>query len=152
MKFDFSHIQNSLHSIEHMNAVYAQFSEISESIYVVKNDTEKQMKNLLSEALYQAITDDMKKNNINSDNKKQFQEFIVAAMHSLKNLPKITLYLGFEPKTSQMERIASWFSVNITPPPLIEVIYNPLVMAGSVIEYKGRHADYSLGRAETRKK
>jgi F0F1-type ATP synthase delta subunit len=65
--------------------------------------------------------------------------------NSIKKMPVATIELAFQPSADFTEEIADSINTITKTPCIIEIKHNPTIGGGVVIEFQGRHYDYSLG-------
>lgn len=56
----------------------------------------------------------------------------------------LILYLAFEPDEKQIKELGIWTRQNINPAIILDIKYNPELIAGAAIVWKGNFRDYSL--------
>lgn len=61
-----------------------------------------------------------------------------------QELPTITLFLAFEPSENTLDHFYSFISSACRQPVLLEVNYDPTIIGGVVIIYKGEYRDFSF--------
>lgn len=63
---------------------------------------------------------------------------------TLPQIPLVTLYLAFEPGETEIAQIGTYLRANFKNIQLFEIKYNPDLIGGAALSYKGTYRDYSL--------
>lgn len=95
---------------------------------------------------FQKIIAGLETNNILPSKNQEQEAFFLALRKYLKQIPIITLNLAFEPKREFIERLASWFSTNLSRKIVLNIEVRREIIAGVIIEYNGKYGDYSKSR------
>lgn len=144
MDYNFSDFLNKFTTTDEVRRALAQIDHINESLYVIDKDTDILMKNFFSGPLYQSIISSLTINKIDTKDKKKMNTFFIALSDFLKKIPKITVYVAFEPHVNQIERILSWLELNVKPRPVCEFVTKPDLAAGVLLEHNGKYGNFSL--------
>lgn len=71
------------------------------------------------------------------------KQFLNDLRTTIQNLPVIKLTLAYQPTRAQTGQIVSWLRQHYAPNLLVEVSYEPDIIAGAIIEYNGKYVDMS---------
>lgn len=78
------------------------------------------------------------------------ESYLKGLKKELEELEVVKLTLGFEPSIEVIENIHSWVWKNAGKTVVLDLSYNPAILGGAIIAYKGKYEDYSL-RSKLRK-
>jgi hypothetical protein len=77
---------------------------------------------------------------------KQIHSFITRVEDTVSHWPVIGLTLAIRPTERLITRLHDWFVHHLGQTVVIDVAYEPSLLAGAVIEWEGQYRDYSLSR------
>lgn len=77
-------------------------------------------------------------------NKENLSQNFSKLEEEVKKLETITIYLSFEPTQTSIEEIHFWMMKNLTSKLLVDIKFDPTLLAGAAFVYKGVYKDYSL--------
>ena len=66
-------------------------------------------------------------------------------LNDLDNLPVVNLQLAFVPTHEQLMQLHDWFITSLQLPVLLSLEYQPELLTGLKIDWKGHYLDLSLG-------
>ncbi len=84
--------------------------------------------------------------------KKEFQKakqqifFLEMLKEHLFSLPKVKMQLAFSPDADSLARISQWLEKEFKYRVILDITVNPGLMAGAIIEYQGKRANFSLSK------
>jgi len=64
----------------------------------------------------------------------------------LQNLPQIKIKIAFHAKKKFVNKISFWLKKEIKQKVILDLIFNPKIVGGAIIEYKGRQINLSLDK------
>jgi len=64
----------------------------------------------------------------------------------LRSLPEIKLEIAFSPDDNFINKISWWLEKALGQKIILDIIVNPKVVAGAIIEYQGNWRDFSLAK------
>lgn len=64
----------------------------------------------------------------------------------LKNLDEIRLEIAFQPTDSFVENLSEWLKKELGRKIILDIKYNPKIVAGAIVEFKGKWADFSIAK------
>ncbi|MBI4039191.1 hypothetical protein HY384_04535 [Candidatus Daviesbacteria bacterium] len=70
----------------------------------------------------------------------------------VKKLTILTMYLTFEPDTTTISQIGTFARKNFGPSLLLDIKFDPNLIAGTALVWKGNYQDYSLRSKMAQKK
>ena len=113
----------------------------------------KDLNSLLSEKAKEKISQDFKKKleklekeNIISKNPEKNQIFFENFKKYLENIPQVKITTSFQPQKESINKISSWLKKEIKENVILDLIFNPEITGGIIIEYQGRQIDLSLAK------
>jgi hypothetical protein len=77
-------------------------------------------------------------------NKKNVIKIFEDLDQEIKKISPLIIYLSIESNYELVEQISSWLRKNLTTKTIIEIKYDPLIIGGCALVYKGIYKDYSL--------
>jgi F0F1-type ATP synthase delta subunit len=80
------------------------------------------------------ITRDVEKNRIFFENLKNY----------LLKIPQIKIEIAFKPSRIFVEKISLWLEKNFGEKIIVDLYFNPEIVGGAIVEYKGKYLNYSL--------
>ena len=113
----------------------------------------KNLNSPLSEKAKTKISQDFKKKleklekeNIISKNPEKNQIFFENFKKYLENIPQVKITTSFQPQKESINKISSWLKKEIKENVILDLIFNPEITGGIIIEYQGRQIDLSLAK------
>jgi len=122
----------------------SRLSAISEKIYHTKFDLEKTLTEELGMQKKEKFLSLLKENNIPTGSPSLLKDFIAKIIDSTSKLPILTLTIPFEPKETTLQTLSQWFLLNLKKQVLFVINIDPSLIAGTVINYKGKFIDLSI--------
>jgi hypothetical protein len=80
-----------------------------------------------------------------SSSNQQFS-FFEELKENLKNIPQVRLEIAFQPSKEFLLKMREYLKELTGQDLVLDIILNPEVMAGAIIEYQGRCFDFSLAK------
>lgn len=71
-------------------------------------------------------------------------QFFASLVGSLRQLPLVTLRLAYLPTRKQLQDFSRWFVENTGEHVIFDIVPDPKLIGGAIIEYSGRIGNYSL--------
>lgn len=84
---------------------------------------------------------------LNLTDLKQMQDFFGSLKDVLSKMPVVDLEFAFEPGEKFIQNLSGWFNLRCKTPAIMNIKYNPKLIAGMVIGFKGNFKDYSVLKA-----
>ncbi len=82
-------------------------------------------------------------NQINK-NKVDKEKFLKGLGKKLDEMRRVKLTIAYEPTQNMVDGISDWIKERVGEDVVVEFSYNPGVLAGAVVVYKGEYRDFSL--------
>ena len=120
-----------------------RISALSERVYQVKFDMERDLTDSIGMQKKDAFLLLLHHNNINTSSPTALKEFLKKIIEEIYDLPILTLSLAFEPNAKTLLALSEWCIVNLKKQLLFEITVDPSIVAGSILSFKGKYADYS---------
>ena len=79
-----------------------------------------------------------------SENPEQQSAFLEKLERHLLSLPKIKLEIAFYPEDNFLTKIDQWLKKILGQKTILDIITNPKIVGGAIIEYRGNWRDFSL--------
>lgn len=112
---------------------------ISKSLYKAGGEAvESVLKNEVRVATAEAIRESFTQKDLN---KKNYLDQIIKL---IQKMPNVSLILAFEPSEGAIERFYSKISESVGQQVLLDIVYEPQIIGGAVIIYKGKYRDFSF--------
>jgi F0F1-type ATP synthase delta subunit len=88
----------------------------------------------------------LEKEEVISKNPGQQFSFFQELEKYLQSLPEIKLEIAFSPDDNSLDRISQWLEKELGQKIILDLIINPRVVGGAIIEYRGNWHDFSLAK------
>jgi len=88
----------------------------------------------------------LEKEEVISKNPEQQSSFFQELEKYLQSLPEIKLEIAFSPDDNSLNRISQWFEKELGQKIILDLIINPRVVGGAIIDYRGNWRDFSLAK------
>jgi F0F1-type ATP synthase delta subunit len=103
----------------------------------LKGKVDEDFKNLIEKLENEnVITKDAEKNRIFFENLKNY----------LLKITQIKIEIAFKPSRKFIEKISLWLEKNFGEKIIVDLYFNPEIVGGAIIEYKGKYLNYSLAK------
>ena len=122
----------------------SSLNKLAFSLYETRESINQKISRFLSNEQKDKIILYCKEHGINIDDLISFQKFISELDAAVKNLPKITLFLAYDPRDESVSIISDWFILNLKQKILLNIEVDKKIIGGAVIVYKGIYKNYSL--------
>lgn len=121
-----------------------QVTELGRDLYTVSTSFETRVHDLFSFELAEKLLAEAKEQGVSFSDPQNTQHFLEEVERELQALPMVTLRLAFEPQYDLVKNISSWFDTELQRHVLIDIVIDPAVIGGLVLEWNGIHRDYTL--------
>jgi F0F1-type ATP synthase delta subunit len=128
-------------------------SFLIEEINLAKSFSFKDSGLSLSEKLKERVSENfrvfvwsLEKEKLLPETPKERFSFFDEIEEELRNLPKVKIEISFEPSRNFLLQVKNWFRENLKKEVILEVIKNPKVVGGAIVEYQGKYLDFSLAK------
>ena len=119
-------------------------ANFSEEIYRSEFNAEKSLAKIFGVEKRDKFIRFLKINNINLEDKYNLKEFVDKIQKKISELPIVHLKIAFEPKESTLKQVSEWFLINLQKQIIIDVLIDKNILAGTIINYDGKHFDLSV--------
>lgn len=79
-----------------------------------------------------------------SENKIEPKKYLEGLQEFLKNVEEIKIQVAYEPTARGLSAIREWISANIQEFVVLDLYYNPSVIGGAAISFKGKYHDGTI--------
>lgn len=114
-----------------------------EEISVAQKEIFKKEEGFLSKKVEGRISEDLKKY---SKNPEQQFYFLEQLKKYLLNIPQVKLEIVFSPSANFLNKISSWLKKEIGKKIFLDLVLNPEIVGGVIIEYQGKYRNFSLAK------
>jgi hypothetical protein len=90
--------------------------------------------------------EELEKKKIISKNPEENRIFFENFKKYLQNLPQVKIEMAFQPKKEFVNKIFLWLEKEINQKVVLDLIFNPEIIGGAIIEYQGRQINFSLAK------
>ncbi len=90
--------------------------------------------------------EELEKKKIISKNPEENRIFFENFEKYLQDLPQIKIEMAFRPKKEFVNKISLWLEKEINQKVVLDLIFNPEIVGGAIIEYQGRQINFSLAK------
>jgi F0F1-type ATP synthase delta subunit len=73
-------------------------------------------------------------------------KYLSGLLDELKKNASIQMNIAFEPTRQNIEKIHDWLFRQLGIPVVLDLVYDPQVIAGAKLAYNGKYYDFSLGK------
>lgn len=116
-----------------------EIAKLIESLYKTRDGTYEEVLGASVRAwVSEALTTLLAKEGVNKE------ETLRDLKDKLEKVKVLKLELAFEPTEAAISKIHEWAKANAGENILLDLGYNPAILAGAIITYKGKYGDYSL--------
>jgi len=109
-----------------------------------KEDEEKKVPSF--NFAFAQLIEELEKKKIISKNPEENRIFFENFKKYLQNLPQIKIEMAFRPKKEFVNKISLWLEKEIKQRAVLDLIFNPEIVGGAIIEYQGRQINFSLAK------
>ena len=86
----------------------------------------------------------IEKENSHFLNPNQQLSFFQNLKKNLKNIPQLKLELAFQPSAEFLLKIKQWFKEKNRQEVILDLLINPEIVGGAIIEYRGKYKNLSV--------
>lgn len=128
---------------EHLTSLTDEINNLSKLLYVDDKLTFLQkIAKRTSKELYSAFCE-ADRNKILPQTPAEIGNFLQSLIAYLKSIPRVNLFLPFDPSDDFIGDLAVWFERNIGQKVILNIRVQEEIIAGAIIEYNGKYKDYS---------
>lgn len=81
---------------------------------------------------------------VNTASGTELKNFLSKMQEHVSLLPVLSMIIAIEPKEKTLDMLSEWFLLNKQKQVLFDLIYEPGLIGGAAIAYKGKYLDYSI--------
>ena len=81
---------------------------------------------------------------VNTASGTELKNFLSKMQEHVSLLPVLSMVIAIEPKEKTLDMLSEWFLLNKQKQVLFDLIYEPGLIGGAAIAYKGKYLDYSI--------
>ena len=105
----------------------------------------KRVKENISEDFRKEL-EELEKKKIISKNPEENRIFFENFRKYLQNLPEVKIEMAFQPKKKFVNKIFLWLEKETNQKVILDLIFNPEIVGGAIIEYQGKQINFSLAK------
>ena len=90
--------------------------------------------------------EELEKKKIISKNPEENRIFFENFKKYLQNLPQVKIEMAFQPKKKFVNKIFLWLEKEINQKVVLDLIFNPEIVGGAIIEYQGKQINFTLAK------
>lgn len=131
-----------VYSREDVDELISQISAAKQLLYSTRPLIEQVKKKIspMYRDKFLALFDDANK----KVDPRQLSKTLIEIEQTIKNLPQLRLKIVFACDFLFLEKLSAWFEENFDQKVIFEIIIDPSLIAGCIIEYQGKYKDYSI--------
>lgn len=95
---------------------------------------------------FENFVKNLEKERIISENLKENGIFFERLKNFLLKIPQIKIEIAFEPSREFIEKLSSFLEENAKEKIILDLVFNPAIVGGVIVEYKGKYFDFSLAK------
>lgn len=122
----------------------ARLASLASSLYELDKDLGKSLQEQLGYQKKEKFLNLLRDNNIPLDSNQKITKFLERITKEISSMPEITITIAIEPNEEILKTIADWFLLNLEKQVLINISYNPKLIAGAEIDFLGTHVEFTV--------
>lgn len=142
----YSDILILINAVEDATGFIEGLQRLSNILFSTQKVNDQAIKEFLGEERAIAVLGYCKNNEISIENTLSFQSFIEKLISEIEQLPKVRLYLAFEPTQDSLKQFSDWFLKEYKVKFLFHIQVEKDIVGGAVMVFNGVYKDYSLKR------
>lgn len=142
---EFSALISNFPTKKDVNLTMSQLEKCEHGLFRSQGDIDKFVSEQFPERVASAIEEYARVKGANLSDPVSATDFFKELRKSLSNLSVVVLRIAFEPTKAQIARLSELL-VDDGQSVIFELKYDPDVIGGAVVEYKGKIGDYSLSK------
>lgn len=133
-----------LHTKAETDHFIQQIDSLSESLFSKKTDVKGKMNELFSSEMVVTIEHTCRTIGLDITNIIALQHFLSQLKDVIKKTPNVCVTLAFKPNQKITQRIYDWLCFRLKQRVIIDVKVEKHLIGGAIIEFQGKHYEYSL--------
>jgi len=144
---NFEPIADNLKTKEDLEDYLGAVDHLVSNLYKNKGKySEKKLFEAVGVNKHQAIKKSFSESGLKITSKKDLESYLSALKEELTNYKILELTLAFDPTSKTIESITNWIKEYISPSIVANITVDRTIVAGVIIEYQGKHKDYSVAK------
>lgn len=140
---------NSLYTKHDTVVLLDKLERLEESLYNVKLPFGAAVKDVFSFAAAEEFLECAAQANISTTNPEAIRKYLEEIKASIQGIPTASIRIAITPSNDTVKYISKWFDANMNERVVLDFVVDHTLIGGIVIEYEGKHADYSLKKRLT---
>jgi len=95
---------------------------------------------------FEELIEKLEKENVITRDVEKSRIFFENLKNYLLKIPQIKIEIAFKPSRNFVEKISLWLEKNFGGKMIVDLYFNPEIVGGAIVEYKGKHLNYSLAK------
>jgi F0F1-type ATP synthase delta subunit len=146
MEKQFKNLADKIITNDELGFVLQEINQLQKKISErTEKDLTEKLQKTSNEKLKYFITQWEKQNLIPENNEGQ-SVFLEELKQYLQKIPQIRIQVARTLPDSFLEQISSWLKNNTKEKLILNIVFNPKIVGGAIIEYKGEYRNYSLAK------
>lgn len=133
-------VRTNQEKMEFLSAI----DELIGSLYSLKGNMGRKIDSVFPYKKKEKILSLLQENQVSLSDRSGVLKFFTGLSQIVKCLPVVNVQLAFEPNEEIIERIYSWFYLNLGREVVLDVVVNKDIMGGVVVVAGGKYLDFSL--------
>ena len=137
----YSKIFEIINTKEDLESVLGEISLLKNSLFTTgEKSFDFVLNNEVRKSFSERLSEDIKVS------RKDKKEYLDGLEYELKKVTEIKLQIAYEPTARNLSIIREWFEKNLGEFVVLDIFYNPAIVGGAKISFKGRYFDGSLSK------
>lgn len=142
----FQDFAKGIKTTEEIAILLDEISQAQKNVFKERGRTLiEKLKGKVSEEFEKFLEKLERENLIPRDSEGQFL-FFEKFKKYLRGLPKIKLEIAFLPSDEFLNKISQWLKMQFNRKIILDLIFNPKIVGGAVIEFEGKYFDFSVSK------
>lgn len=126
------------------NDFSSRIAAISEKIYHTDFNLEKMLSEQFGIKKKDRLITLLRENKVDVKSNSALKAFLSSIVELIPKLPVLSLTIAFEPKEKTLQALSEWSLLNINKQALFDITVDKNLIAGAVVNYKGKYLDFSI--------
>jgi F0F1-type ATP synthase delta subunit len=93
---------------------------------------------------FKNLIEKLENENVITGDVERSRKFFEDLKNYLLKIPQIKIEIAFKPSRMFIEKISLWLEKNFGEKIIVDLYFNPEIVGGAIVEYKGKYLNYSL--------
>lgn len=134
----YSEVLSRIHTVQDLEYALADIDMLLAGIYKTGEESYENALSRVKIWLAEAIGNSQPGSGLS------MEEYLRGLRDAVSNQEKIEITLAIEPTKEIAEAVSSWLYQNVSKSLVIDFSYDPGIIGGAVIDYRGKHLDKSF--------